>query len=126
MAGDSAHPHGGAFASGGSLALDDAYALYLAFNHAFAESRQTSSDKRIDQALRLYDQTRRPHTARLQNIVMKGINKPPTATGSVEDDELVVARAIKNKPNTTWLSEHDVDRAFDDVVGGRGKGGSRI
>ncbi|EXJ77442.1 hypothetical protein A1O3_09668 [Capronia epimyces CBS 606.96] len=36
LVGDAAHTHGGAHAAGGSLALDDAWALYLAFRHVFA------------------------------------------------------------------------------------------
>lgn len=113
LVGDAAHTHGGAFAAGGALAIDDAYALYLAFKHVFSSKNGTKgSAKDIETALKLYDRTRRPHAERLLNIVLQGINKKPAATDS---DDAAVQR-IKNKPDTTWLSEHDVEKAFADVV----------
>ncbi|KAL1857939.1 hypothetical protein Plec18170_003163 [Paecilomyces lecythidis] len=113
LVGDAAHTHGGAFAAGGALAIDDAYALYLAFKHVFSSKNGTKgSAKDIETALKLYDRTRRPHAERLLNIVLQGINRKPAAT---DLDDAAVQR-IKNKPDTTWLSEHDVEKAFADVV----------
>ena len=116
--GDAAHTHGGAFAAGGSLAIDDAFALYLAVKHAFVRPGPVSTIERIDRALRLYEKTRRPHTSRLQNVIMKGLNQPPSSAGlsATDNYELLLARKIANKPNTSWLSEHDVEKAFGEVV----------
>lgn len=111
LVGDAAHTHGGAFAAGGSLAIDDAYALYLAFNHVFSVNQADFAAGRIEHALRLYDKTRRPHTERLLNIVIKGIGQ-----AQVEPSESALVHRFKNKPDTTWLSEHDVEKAFTDVV----------
>lgn len=114
LLGDAAHTHGGAFAAGGSLAIDDAYALSLAFKHIFSSrtSKGPLSTKEIEAALTLYDKTRRPHTEKLLKIVLGGLSKKPASTGS---GDLAVER-IKNKPDTTWLSEHNVEKAFNDVV----------
>ncbi|GAB1207822.1 hypothetical protein APSETT445_006557 [Aspergillus pseudonomiae] len=119
LVGDAAHTHGGAFAAGGSLAIDDAYALFLAFQHTLGSCRaQKPKRHEIRNALGLYDETRRPHTERLLTIVLKGIGAQVTNTDS---DEILVER-VRNKPNTTWLSEHDVEKAFQGVLQNRSVG----
>lgn len=116
LAGDAAHAHGGAFAAGGSLALDDSLALGLAFKHVFS-GKTTYSGADIEKALRLYSRTRLPHTARLLRIVHGQIDKKQAdfETAEAEDDALV--RRLKGRPDTEWLSEHDVEAAFGAVVG---------
>lgn len=82
LVGDAAHTHGGAFAAGGSLALDDSFALALALRHAFSLAEPgafNNGSSYIRKALELYDQTRRPHTGRLLEIVHGQINKKPEA-----------------------------------------------
>ena len=61
LAGDAAHAHGGALAAGGSLALDDAYAFGAALWHVFPPGA-AHSKANIQQALSLYERTRKPHT----------------------------------------------------------------
>ena len=123
LVGDAAHTHGGAFAAGGSLAIDDAYALFLAFRHALGSSRaQKPKEYEVRAALALYDETRRPHTERLLTIVLKGIGGQATNTDS---DEVLVER-VRNKPNTTWLSEHDVEKAFQSVLQKRSVTGENL
>ncbi|OGM49771.1 monooxygenase [Aspergillus bombycis] len=123
LVGDAAHTHGGAFAAGGSLAIDDAYALFLAFQHALGSSRdQKPKAHEVRDALVLYDETRRPHTERLLTIVLRGIGAPATNTDS---DEILVER-VQNKPNTTWLSEHDVQKTFQGVLQNRSVGDSWV
>jgi salicylate hydroxylase len=63
LVGDAAHAHGGAFAAGGSLALDDSLALGLAFEEVFSSSKATFSPENINKALGLYSQIRQLHTA---------------------------------------------------------------
>lgn len=137
LVGDAAHTHGGAFAAGGSLAIDDAHALLLAFRHTFSSSRTETSyldvsgkhdvNAAIEKALKLYDRIRRPHTERLLKIVLDGISdsdqiqRGPERTSNSPNDvnsEDAVTRRIKNKPDVTWLSEHDVEKAFQDLVDG--------
>lgn len=116
LVGDAAHTHGGSFAAGGSLALDDSRALGLAFKHVFAASGSSFSQENIQQALALYDQTRRPHTARLLSIVHSLMNrKAPTFATPEEEDEALITR-MKSRPDLLWLSEHDVEKAFQQVV----------
>ncbi|KAE8141387.1 hypothetical protein BDV38DRAFT_279285 [Aspergillus pseudotamarii] len=116
LVGDAAHTHGGAFAAGGSLAIDDAYALFLAFRHVLGSSRaQKPKAYEVRDALALYDETRRPHTERLLKIVLHGIGAQATNTDS---DEILVER-VRNKPNTIWLSEHDVEKAFQRILQNR-------
>lgn len=118
LVGDAAHTHGGSFAAGGSLALDDSLALGLAFKHVFSSgaSNLPFSQDNILRALSLYDQTRRPHTARLLSIVHGLIGrKVPSFATPEEEDEALRAR-MRSRPNLEWLSEHDVEKAFAQVV----------
>lgn len=123
LVGDAAHTHGGAFAAGGSLAIDDAYALFLAFRHVLGSPRaQKPRAYEVRDALALYDETRRPHTERLLKIVLNGIGAQATNTAS---EEILVER-IRNKPNTTWLSEHNVEKAFQRVLQNRSVTGDNL
>ncbi|KAL7917598.1 hypothetical protein ACQKWADRAFT_28267 [Trichoderma austrokoningii] len=116
LVGDAAHTHGGSFAAGGSLALDDSHALGLAFKHVFASGSSSFSQDNIQQTLALYDQTRRPHTARLLSIVHSLMNrKAPTFATPEEEDEALRTR-MKSRPDLLWLSEHDVEKAFKQVI----------
>ncbi|UKZ83998.1 hypothetical protein TrVFT333_011814 [Trichoderma virens FT-333] len=118
LVGDAAHTHGGSFAAGGSLALDDSLALGLAFKHIFSShsSNLPFSQENIRRAFSLYDQTRRPHTARLLSIVHGLISrKAPSYATPEEEDEALRAR-MKSRPDLQWLSEHDVEKAFAQVV----------
>ncbi|OAL22274.1 hypothetical protein AYO22_07318 [Fonsecaea multimorphosa] len=111
LVGDAAHAHGGAHATGGSLALDDAYALYLSLRHTIPESQGSKpTGLQLRTALDLYEETRRPHTDRLLRNVHSSMKETPPQT----DEEL--RRKMLNRASTTWLSEHDVQRAFAGVV----------
>ncbi|KUL87636.1 hypothetical protein ZTR_05832 [Talaromyces verruculosus] len=119
LVGDAAHTHGGAFAAGGSLALDDSFALSLALRHAFSLAQLgafNNGPSNVRRALELYDQTRRPHTGRLLEIVHGQINKKPEVYGSPEEENLALISKMTNRPDTTWLSEHDVTEAFQRVL----------
>lgn len=99
------------------MALDDAFALGLAFRHVFGSRSQRSLDSpSIGKALDLYARTRQPHTDRLLRIVHGQLNnnqsKPATA---VEENERLISR-LRNRTDTEWLSEHDVEAAFGEVV----------
>ncbi|KAJ5541102.1 hypothetical protein N7494_006178 [Penicillium frequentans] len=113
LVGDAAHAHGGAFAAGGSLALDDAFALGLAFKHVVQSCHgktQISLDN-VQKALELYTNTRKPHTDRLLRIVHNQIGTKSSPSGTLEEDAKLVSR-MKNRPDTVWLSEHDVEVAM--------------
>ncbi|KAJ5539640.1 hypothetical protein N7513_007972 [Penicillium frequentans] len=113
LVGDAAHAHGGAFAAGGSLALDDAFALGLAFKHVVQSCHgktQISLDN-VQKALELYTNTRKPHTDRLLRIVHNQIGTKSSSSGTLEEDAKLVSR-MKNRPDTVWLSEHDVEAAM--------------
>lgn len=118
LIGDAAHAHGGAFAAGGSLALDDALALGLAFKHAFnpSSTRPSYSVENIDKALRLYSKTRQPHAARLLRIVHNQIGQRPRVNITPEEEDAALVAKMKSRPNTAWLSEHDVEAAFAATV----------
>lgn len=117
LIGDAAHAHGGAFAAGGSLALDDALALGLSFKHVFQSTDQDWL--RIDEikhAFDIYADTRKPHTDKLLHIVHSQISaKAPAFTTPDEEDRRLVAR-LKNRPDTEWLSEHDVEAAMGATI----------
>lgn len=96
------------------MALDDALALGLAFRHVFGPqtSGRSFSAESIKKALGLYSNTRQPHTARILRIVHNQIDRRGAQfTSAEEEDEALVAR-MRSRPNTEWLSEHDVEAAF--------------
>ncbi|KAL4886170.1 hypothetical protein BJY04DRAFT_213702 [Aspergillus karnatakaensis] len=112
LVGDAAHAHGGAFAAGGSLALDDAFALGLALEHVFGDKAKAES-KEIEAALHLYAATRQPHTDRLLKIVHGQLDgSKAEAVGTAGDENKKVINRLRNRPDTEWLSEHDVEREF--------------
>jgi salicylate hydroxylase len=121
LIGDAAHAHGGAFATGGSLAIDDAYALYLSILNYFpptsvSEEKGKPGEQEILKALKLYEDTRRPHAVKLLKVVHAN-NEMKTrkiVQETWETDEELRARA-KRGSGTTWLHEHDVVGAFEEA-----------
>ncbi|KAJ5709505.1 hypothetical protein N7493_010839, partial [Penicillium malachiteum] len=117
LVGDAAHAHGGAFAAGGSLALDDALALGLVFKHVFQASavNQFSSDQ-IKESLDLYAETRKPHTDRLLRIVHTQIGTKASGFTTAEEEDTKLIAKMRNRPDTEWLSEHDVEAALTATI----------
>jgi salicylate hydroxylase len=111
LVGDAAHAHGGAHATGGSLALDDAYALFLALRHAVPGWQASKvSAQQLQRALNLYEATRRPHTDRLLQSVHAATKVEPPRN----DDEL--RQRMHDRASTLWLTEHDVEKTFARVI----------
>lgn len=119
FAGDAAHAHGGAFAAGGSLAADDAYAFALAIAHMFPFGSLKPSSESIEQALELYESTRKAHTDRVLSAVQQGNKKTTERLGKTETDEELRARMM-NRSNPYWIHEHDVEAAFAQAVAEHG------
>lgn len=130
LLGDAAHAHGGGVAIGGSLAINDAYAFALALTRVWPPSDNTSTapdaspkpnQEQLEKALKLYDETRRPIVNRLLAGVhalahkRRWMAEKKTVDGKGETDELLRAR-IANRPDLSWLTEHDVEAEFDKVV----------
>ena len=116
LIGDAAHAHGGAYATGGSLAIDDAYAFSLAISSVFNQAdTNRPSVERIQTALRLYERTRKPHADKLLGIVHNTNKNKAVNTGGPISDESLTRRAAE-RPDTVWLHEHDVVDAFNNTV----------
>lgn len=122
LLGDAAHTHGGAFGAGGSLAINDAYALVLALSHVWPPSSGLSNpaQEQLETALELFDETRRPLVTRVLNIVhsqgqARRLAASNKVNGRIETDDELRAR-ISNRPEIVWLTEHDVDAEFEAVV----------
>lgn len=124
LLGDAAHTHGGAYAAGASLAIDDAYTLYLAIQAVFAEAfpvEEPISVEKIARALDLYETTRRPHAAKVLSKVhsqrIKTIERYKAAkeSGVPESDEEFKARFL-GRDDPVWLNEHDAEAAFRRVL----------
>ncbi|CZR65806.1 related to salicylate 1-monooxygenase [Phialocephala subalpina] len=119
LIGDAAHAHGGAHATGGSLAIDDAYALSLALNSVFpVTATQKPSTEQISKAFKVYERTRKPHAEKLLKLVHSN-NAARIAklrAGHVETDDELRVRASKGS-NTNWLHEHDVVKTFEKTLG---------
>jgi salicylate hydroxylase len=118
LIGDAAHAHGGAFATGGSLAIDDAYALYLSLTSVFPiTAMQKPSKEDIRRALKLYESTRKPHAERLLKMVLvaNDAKVEKIRKGTFETDEQLRARAARGG-NARWLHEHDVVKTFEETL----------
>lgn len=118
LAGDAAHAHGGAFAAGGSLAIDDAWAFAASIFHVFPlSSRELPSAKDIERGLKLYERTRKSHTDRVLSTV-RGNNQRTLdriRMGKTENDEELRMR-MKNRTDTSWIHEHSVEDAFANAL----------
>ncbi|KAF4500917.1 Monooxygenase, FAD-binding [Fusarium agapanthi] len=120
LVGDAAHTHGGSFAAGGSLAIDDAYALYRSLDHVWPpSSARTGKPTRaqLAQVFELYEATRKPHLDKLLSIVHKNISgqKSNIERAATETDEQLRLR-VKGRMNPSWISEHDVVAAFEQAA----------
>lgn len=121
LLGDAAHTHGGAYAAGASLAIDDAYALYLSLAAVFPPGQPVSEpvpSREIGRALGLYESVRRPHAARVLESVHAGRRQQLERLEALsrkglseESDEDFSAR-IRGRGDPVWLNEHDVEAAF--------------
>lgn len=112
LAGDAAHAHGGAFAAGGSLALDDAWAFASSIRHIFPDdATELPSGDDLRAALRLYEKTRKPHTDKLIKVVQEGNRKKVERLGKTETDEELRAR-MQSRADVSWIHEHDVVSTF--------------
>ncbi|ROW10843.1 hypothetical protein VPNG_05368 [Cytospora leucostoma] len=119
LAGDAAHAHGGAFAAGGSLALDDAWAFAAAVSHVFPpgeELKLPPSGEDIARALRIYEGTRKPHTDKVMAVVHAQNAKKLERIGQVQTEEDLLNR-LHNRYDPTWVHEHDVQAAFAKSLG---------
>lgn len=115
FAGDAAHAHGGAFAAGGSLALDDAWAFTGAVYHIYPPASTKPSLGAIAKGLQLYERTRKAHTDRVLATVHANNQKIVERQGKPESDEQLRAR-MKSRADPSWIHEHDVNDAFEQAV----------
>jgi salicylate hydroxylase len=115
FAGDAAHAHGGAFAAGGSLAMDDAYAFTLAIWQVFPPGESRPSRDEITRALRLYERTRKPHTDRVLSTVHSHNQRSVERLGIKETDEKLRKRML-DRADLYWIHEHDVEATFAEVL----------
>ncbi|KAJ3717278.1 FAD/NAD-P-binding domain-containing protein [Lentinula guzmanii] len=121
LIGDAFHPHGGALAAGGSLAIDDSIALFLSLQHVQQLSLSPSSNllgsdtqvprklstAELSHALNLYASTRLPHVGKVFDVVEQ-MRRSAAKPGKTVDPR----KWAKNKKDVVWLHEHDVHLAF--------------
>lgn len=120
LVGDAAHTHGGAFAAGGSLAIDDAYALSRALVHVWPASstrRAKPTREEIAEIFKIYEASRQPHVNRLLGVVHQNlaVQKTTIEGAKTETDEQLRQR-VSQRIDPSWISEHDVENAFEKVV----------
>ncbi|KAK1573561.1 uncharacterized protein LY79DRAFT_410772 [Colletotrichum navitas] len=116
FAGDAAHAHGGAFAAGGSLAIDDAWAFASAVRHVYPVSTtEAPTAEEMARALRLYEKTRKAHTDRVLETVHSTNRSKVARLGVEETDEGLRAR-MTNRVEPVWIHEHDVEAVFRQVL----------
>ncbi|KAL3481727.1 hypothetical protein BJX99DRAFT_270063 [Aspergillus californicus] len=116
LIGDAGHTHGGAFASGGSLAINDAHALALSLAYVWPKGDHSKPDSsQVARALALFDATRRPHVNRLVEIVHSGLaarQEKLRSTHRVEETDSELRERIAEEEDIGWLAEHDVESTF--------------
>ncbi|KAG8162172.1 hypothetical protein KVR01_007937 [Diaporthe batatas] len=119
LLGDAAHTHGGAFAAGGSLAINDAYALALSLAHVWPKEG-TPTRAQLRRALTFYDETRRPLVTRVLDLVHGAAQKKrwtgANAKNGEEETDQELRGRIANRPDMTWLTEHDVEAEFRELI----------
>ncbi|OAA61787.1 Aromatic-ring hydroxylase-like protein [Niveomyces insectorum RCEF 264] len=134
LLGDAAHTHGGAFAAGASLAIDDAYTLYLAVRAVFAEAVPVAEPvdaAHIGRALQLYEAARRPHAARMLALVhaerAKALARDEKArlTGQPGETDEEFRQRWAARRDAVWLNEHDAEAAFRDVLEAQTQGAKK-
>ncbi|KAF7523836.1 hypothetical protein PCG10_006364 [Penicillium crustosum] len=120
LIGDAGHTHGGAFAAGGSLAMNDAHALGLALAHVWPTEKNTKPSRRqLERALALFDGTRRPHVNKLIELVEIGLAARQAKLRDerkVEETDKELRERISGLSDIAWLAEHDVEAAFWDFT----------
>jgi salicylate hydroxylase len=127
LLGDSAHTHGGAFAAGASLAIDDAYALYLALLVAVPTAAGASIEQ-LKLAFELYEKTRRPWSNKVLRIVhgmFEGNRERLRAfwEQGVEEEDTAFRERIGKRLDPSWLTGYDVMGAFERVLAASRKRG---
>ncbi|KAJ9138243.1 Fungal transcriptional regulatory protein, N-terminal [Pleurostoma richardsiae] len=120
LVGDAAHTHGGAFAAGGSLAIDDAYALSLALHHVWPPSStytRKPTPKQLETMFKIYERTRKPHISKVMTLAQHQIiGKKASEERTPIDTEDQLLEFVRKRPDTAWISEHDVEAAFRAAV----------
>ncbi|KAH7041617.1 salicylate 1-monooxygenase [Microdochium trichocladiopsis] len=114
LAGDAAHAHGGAFAAGGSLAINDAWAFAQSVLYYFPREggwRVRPDDAGLTEVVSLYERTRKPHTDKVQKTVQDRNQFLVDQIKMKQTDEELRAQ-MKNRRDLTWIHEHDVEAAF--------------
>ncbi|KAL2836586.1 FAD/NAD(P)-binding domain-containing protein [Aspergillus pseudoustus] len=119
LLGDAGHTHGGAFASDGSLAINDAHALALSLAHVWPAAQgadgATPDKSQLQGALALFDATRRPHVTRLIDVVHSGLAERFEKLRDphrVEETDGELRARIAAVEGFSWLGEHDVEAEF--------------
>lgn len=115
LVGDAAHPHGGAFAVGGSLAIEDAYVLSLCIRRSLSSPAAFP----LARALAVYSDLRIGHV----NKVIAAALSVRKAKDERNDKGLKMAeeeirKSVLERVETEWIGENDVERAFNALVGG--------
>ncbi|KXJ85692.1 salicylate 1-monooxygenase [Microdochium bolleyi] len=120
LAGDAAHAHGGAFAAGGSLAINDAWAFAQSVLYHFPRtgaSRVRLDDAGVAEVLGLYERTRKPHTDKVQKTVQDRNQFLVDQIKTRQTDE-ELREQMRNRRDLTWIHEHDVEAAFSKAIAG--------
>ncbi|KAL1408357.1 hypothetical protein Q8F55_005166 [Vanrija albida] len=118
LLGDAGHCHGGAFAAGGTLAIEDAYTLGLAVQAALERARargQRLGAADLAFAFDLFDKARLAHVNRLlraANDLRKAKKHTEGQVLTEEDIEAYVHRHV----DISWVSDNDADAVFAKVL----------
>ena len=87
-----------------------------------AKSRKPPVEQ-LAEVFRLYEATRKPHIDKILGAVHLQVigHKPNMENDDIETDEMLEER-VRNRPDPSWISEHDVESTFQNVIGAKDLG----
>jgi salicylate hydroxylase len=123
--GDAAHPHGGAFAAGGTCSVEDAYTVMRAVDHVQQKAQVGRlSREELADAFDIYNECRYAHTLRVMKAAEAVRAERRANAGRRLSDEEIKENAMK-RGYFNWLALNDTEGVFQKVVAARGSLQSR-
>lgn len=119
LIGDAGHPHGGAYAAGGTMSVEDAYTLYRALDHA-QRSDSAGPRRRLDRtALRwafgTFDAARITHTTRVIDLANETRRKRERNRGVKAPDDVLRA-GVATRPDVSFLANNDTKAVIERTI----------
>lgn len=114
LIGDAGHPHGGAYAAGGTMSVEDAYTLYRALDHAQTAGRRLDRHA-LRWAFDTFDKARIKHTTRVIDLANETRRKRERNKGVKPSDDVLRA-SVATRPNVSFLANNDTKATIERTI----------